>query len=170
MEQFTPKWEIQTLSTCPHGWWKGRGSFVVHKTFLEFHSKTALQNNQHNSSLLKPWDPKLIWKYIIQTLDAQANSCTHLRWWWDFSSAATLKILTENVKITSFQINFGSRGFWRLGVLQHCFTLKLQKCFCGLIKNFIWLCISIRLSRQWLNFPFWVNLSFIPHKSKKKNT
>ena len=40
-------------------------SFVVNKTILELHNKTALHLIWSNPSHLNPWDPTLIWKDVI---------------------------------------------------------------------------------------------------------
>ena len=48
-DKFTQNWEVGRLSTCPHV----DGKFVVHETFLELHSKMALQHSRVDGDFLK---------------------------------------------------------------------------------------------------------------------
>ena len=64
----SPKTENEVIISSPPRWWKVSWGFVAHKTFLEPHSKAALQHS-----------PKQLNSMVIYTLRCGLGSCTHIR-------------------------------------------------------------------------------------------
>ena len=107
----TQQWPSRISSPKNKSWshylrrWKVRWRFVVHRTFLELHRKTALwfllnsssrrykNNPKHKNGFIKlVWRdpslqvPKLIWKYIF---DTTLSSCSSKTIWSGCKSSAT---------------------------------------------------------------------------------
>ena len=88
-EQFTPKYK-STPHPLPPCWWKVKWCFVVHKTFLELHNKTALQRSARKTKTLQ-------------------LHCTNFR--QGAGQRVCLSCYSEIMKIMSFYIYLGSLGF-----------------------------------------------------------
>ena len=172
-EEFTQKnlltplpMESQVMFSHPQNLSRALQQIIEQNGFIQF--------IQHHPSLCDPWDPKPIWKdvphilfkarfFIVaarQKVLAWAVlyvECVH----FVFSNRFGISMLLETLITQPFYI-FCSFFFLIYFSCENAATLLCCEApeMVFRLWNFTWLSISMQLSRQWLDFHVWLNLTF----------